>query len=124
METNSAPKTDLSTVECSLENPCTSVVFTCIKKPLLNLQDKPSQDTYPKDFMHLARWLLKAAPAHVRPYKALTITAVLKASLPNKGPKVVHTFSETDARIYTFKMLPDFTSRSLRVAIIRVISKL
>ena len=39
METNSVPKTDVSTVDCFLENHCTRAVFTYIKKPLLNQPD-------------------------------------------------------------------------------------
>ena len=42
--------------------------------------------------MHSARWLLEAAHADFRPHKALVITAVFLATLPNLGPKVVQTF--------------------------------
>ena len=37
--TNSAPKSDVSSIDCLLENHCTRAVFTYIKKPLLDLQD-------------------------------------------------------------------------------------
>ena len=47
--------------------------------------------------MHNAIWLLTAAPADFRQYRALRITAVFLASLPNSGPKVVHTYSVSSA---------------------------
>ena len=37
MATNSASKTDVSTVDCFFENHYTNAVFTYIKKPLLDL---------------------------------------------------------------------------------------
>ena len=53
------------------------------------------QDSYTKDFIHLARRLLNAAPADFRPYNALTTS-------------VVHTFSATGACTKAFKIMPNF----------------
>ena len=39
MATNSAPKTDVSTVDCFFESPCTNTMFKYIKKPLLDQQE-------------------------------------------------------------------------------------
>ena len=65
--------------------------------------------SYQMDFMHLARLLLKAAPAKFKPYKALKITADFPSSLPNSEPKVVHIFSVIGALMYAFKMSPNLT---------------
>ena len=68
--------------------------------------------------MHIARWLLKAAPDDFKPYESLTNTLVFLASLSDSVPKKV---SVTSDFTYAFKISPYITSISLRVAIIKVI---
>ena len=89
---------------------------------LIYVLSQPSKTDRPKDSMHIARWLLKAALVDIRPYRALTITAVFLASFLNSGPNIVHTFSVTGDCTYALKILPNLTSRSLRAAIIKDIS--
>ena len=69
--------------------------------------------------MKEARCARNAAPALFSPYRALTIMAVLPASGPNSGPRIVHTFSVSGAVIYALSTSPTLTSQLLRAAIVK-----
>ena len=77
MLTNSAQKTDVSTVDCFFDNHCTNDVFTFIKKPLLDLQDTLSPEWLLSTNMQMSTSLPQGSGAFTgiaswHPYRILT----------------------------------------------------
>ena len=69
--------------------------------------------------MHLARWLLKAAPINFWLHKVIIIIMViLPVMVSNLGPNMVKTLSVSGDYKYPFKMTAVFPSSSLSAAII------